>query len=369
MILPVDKESKLYSFPNLAGGLTSFPFQDNEAVVFSNLEPTREGYAQGIYGSLKAFTEAIATGGDYVIDVFCGGVYDGAWILLAVTNEPAIFAAISTDQNPEIPLTPVDVSPAFLTGTDYWSFTEAVDSSNRQIILGCNPDEGLLMFDNGATSAVFTEVNLAPSGPECVAQYQGYTLLGKGNSVFVSDHLDPLAWPGAQEIALSGSMGTVSSIAPLPGKCLVVCRRGLIELRGDNFRNFKTPIGINTTVGSAFPKTVSVYENDVAFLHHTGPYIYNTGKMEVQYIGEPIREYFTSSVRDFDLTDVARYKWRGHLTRDYYFLTGCEKQTPTNRFVLAFNRRLNAWIEIVTPSAMTPTCFTSSETLQISSGY
>lgn len=363
MQFPINKEWQIYSFPNFTGGLASTPAQDNEAQELINMEPMRDGRIQSIYGSKKCNSNDISN--VECIDVYAGNVYNNAFCLIAATADPAVYAWTSTSFCPSFPQTFTDISAGGLVGDQYWSFCQASDTSNNQIILMCNYTDGLFKWDNGASSSSMQAIGAAPSSPIAVCQYQGYTVVCKENSVFFSDYADPETWPGAQEIELSGGMGEVVGIAPVVGRLLVVCKRGLLELRGNTFADLSEPIPINTVVGSAFPRTISAFGNEVAFLHYTGPYILDTGSTQIQYIGEPIKEFFTSLIRDLDLSDSAKYYWRGHLTKHHYILTGRATSNIDQRLCFIFDRRLNAWYEIYAPEDVGPWSFTSTETCKV----
>lgn len=363
MEYPVNREMQIFSIPNFAGGLTSTPQQDNEAQTLTNMEPMRDGRLETIYGSVKVNTNDISN--VECVDVYAGNVYNNAWCLIAATADPAVFAWSSTSFCPSFPQTFSDISAVGLLGTAYWSFCQSADTSNNQIILMCNFTDGLFKWDNGATSSSMQAIGAAPSSPIGVCQYAGFTILYKENSIFFSDYGDPETWPGAQEIELSGGLGEISGVAPVTGRVLVICKRGIIELRGTTFDDLSQPTTVNSVIGSVFPRTISAFGNEVAFLHYTGPYIYNTGSMEVQYIGEPIKEFFTSAIRDLDLSDSAKYYWRGHLTRHHYILTGRAFSNIDQRICFVFDRRLNVWIEISAPLGVGPWSFTSSETAKV----
>lgn len=323
----------------------------------------RDGRLETIYGSKKCNVNDISN--VECIDVYAGNVYSSAWCLIGATADPAVWAWTSTSFCPSLPQTFTQINPGGLLGTAYWSFCQASDVVGRQIILMCNYTDGLYKWDNGATSASMQAVVGAPPSPIAVCQYQGYTVVCKENSLFFSEYADPETWPGGQEISFSGGMGKIVGIAPVVGRLIIVCERGLTELRGTTFAELSDPVPVNTVVGSTFPRSISAFGNEVAFLNTTGPYILDTGATQIQYIGEPLKEYFTSQIRDLDLSESARYYWRGHLTKHHYILTGRATSDITRRLCFIFDRRLNAWYEVYTPAAVGPWSFTSTETTKV----
>jgi hypothetical protein len=364
MLFPVDRKFQIWNFPNFSGGLAAIPSQDNEANICQNMEPTREGWLKTLWGSRKVNSNALD--GAATIDAFTGQVYNAAWCQIVATAAPKLWAFATTNFSISMPAAFTDVTPAGPpTGNKYWVFCQATDATNRQIVLACNATDGLFKWDNGASSAVFTNIGAAPASPSWVAQHMGYTLIAGANTVSASQYLDPTTWPISQAITLIGSFGDIQGIATVPGRAILICRKGLVELQGNTFDYFKNPIPVNSVIGTAFPKTISVHGAEVGFLHYSGPYIYDSGRMAVQFIGEPIKELFTSTVRDLDLSDTNRYLWRGHLTRHHYILTGPISANSNTRVTLIFDRRLNVWYEIVPPSALQAYCFTSSETNRI----
>lgn len=367
MIFPTKRSFRTYAFPNLTGGLCSYPAQDNESVTLTNMETMRDGSIRTIWGSKKIHSNAINGGSaaNGVIDLFIGQVYNDAWAVVAATSQPKLWAYATTDFNPSLPQTFTEVTPSPTPSTSpHWCFTQAADTSNRNIILAGNETNGLYKWDNGATSSVFTSVTV-PFNPKHIAQYMGYTIIANDTTIAFSEYADPTTWPTAQQVVITGNLGEINGLASIPGRVIAVCRRGLVEFRGNTFDYLKKPAPVNTVVGTAFPRTVSVYGGDIAFLNYSGPYIFNSGEMTVQYIGEPIKEYFTSDERDFDLADTSKYYWRGHLTKHHYFLSGKQTTGATDRINLVFDRRLNAWWQLTPPYAMDAFCFVTSEAAKI----
>jgi len=364
MQYPINREFQIFSVPNFTGGIVVHPYQDNEAQSIINMEPQRDGSLKTIYGSFKVNDAAL--NGSECLDLYSGQV-DGGWCIIAVESSPVeVYAAVSADFCPELPLTFNDITPvAPLGGAPYWSFCQSSDTANNRIILMTNHVDGLYKWDNGATGALMQTIAAAPANGSFVCQYQGYTMICADNSVFVSDYADPETWPGAQEIQLSGNMGNVLGLAPVVGRVLVICERGLLEMRGTTYEDLSEVIPVNSTIGCYFPRTISTFGNEVAFLHYTGPYIYNVGSMQIQYIGEPLKEWFSSKSREFDLSADARYYWKGHLTRHHYILTGHTTVDIDNRICLVFDRRLNAWFELQMPTALAPWSFSSTETIRV----
>jgi Tol biopolymer transport system component len=333
------------------GGFCADPLFKYEASEQLNMELGRDGELRSIQGSTKINANALTGGGGTrVLSVFIGQAGAHDFVILVHTDANKIWAATSKN----FPVTFTDITGAAALTGGYFSFTQSVDSASNQIILMSNDTDGMYKWTGTGNIAA---IAAAPAA-RVVTLYQNYTVgIVQPNQIHFSEYQDPDTWPGATNVyELSGESGAIESAFALPGKLVLLCREGIHYVLGNVLEEF-TFQKIYPNVGTIYPRCSVSYGQLAGFLTAHGPYLVSEGAADIQFIGDPLREYFSAETNGPWSTDPVDYT--AYMNQYHFIITRINAHNGDSES-LVYDLRYKAWWRLKPPAEIAPTCWAVS---------
>lgn len=343
MIRPVDRSWQVFKIEDFSGGWTSIPQDPKEAQVQENLEVNKANGLTSFLGDVVYNSTNISSSGTYAVhSVYSGSAGSLPFVLIAATSQSKVWYSSSRSA----PAAFTDITGgAALSGT-YWSFTQYINASNEQTIILANATDGLYTW-NG--SGNITKPAAAPAAPMFVSAYQGHLIAAVSPATLhISDYNDPTVWPADQILAFSNELGPITGLASIPGKLIIFFKYGTGCILGEKVEEFNDSfIRLNTAVGTIYPLSVSPYGSEIGLNTINGPVIMSADGVVTEYIGEPLREFFS----ELEDSGLSQYSWKGHLTPFHYWLVRRDTTASESR-AFVFDRRAKGWWEFNPPTSM-----------------
>lgn len=355
-ILPIRRNKiEVTRLNDFHGGWVSNPLNPNEAQVMDNLEVTRDGTMKSVLGSFKVNSASLDD--TRILSLFIGqaGAFD--FVMVVYTESGNVFAATSAD----FPVAFTDITGAAALSGDYFSFVQAVDASNAQIIVFSNPTDGTYKWDGTGNIA-----NIA-AGPNArsLSLYQNHMMAAVSpNQLHFSEYQDPDTWPGGTNVfEVSGEAGEIEAVISMPGKAVIICREGIFYMLGSQLDEF-TLQKIYPNLGTIYPRTAVSYGQLASFLSVHGPYLISAGSSDVEFIGEPLREYFSgSSVRNWSSN---YYDFCAYMNQYHIIFTMLRSDNSTSDSFV-YDIRFKGWWRLKLPAEIAATAWSPSHAQAIGS--
>lgn len=353
-ILPIRRKLEVTRLNDFHGGYVAEPLYDYEAAEMTNIEIARNGFIRTLLGSVQVNSNALD--GTRVLSIFVGQAGNNDFCIIAYTEGGGVFAATSNS----FPTAFTNITgAAVLTGT-YFSFVQAVNSGNNRVIVMCNPDDGMYQWTGAGNIAAIA------AGPRAkvITKYQNHIVgVVAPNQLHFSEYQDPSTWPGGTNVfEISGEAGDLETLVSLPGKVVLICREGIFYLLGATLDEFQIQ-KIYPNLGTIYPRTAVSYGQLAAFMSSHGPYLIASGSSDVQYIGEQLREFFSSQIN----WSTSFEEMTAYMNQNHIIFTMMQAGNASS-ISLVYDLRYKSWWKLDVPSEIMPTCWSPSHALAIGSG-
>jgi Tol biopolymer transport system component len=229
-----------------------------------------------------------------------------------------------------------------------------VDGTNTRVIVFSNETDGMYKW-NGAGN-----IAAVAAGPAAriVTKHENYLVgIVKPNAVHFSEYQDPDAWPGATNLFyMSGEAGDIESVVSLPSKLVVICREGIFYILGTTVEEFSTT-KIYPNIGTVYPRSAASFGQVAGFVSDLGPYLLSTGSSDVNYIGDQLREFFSSDA--FGPFTTTEEEVVGFMNQ-YHFLFTMPLKDGSDTITFVYDMRHKAWWLLRPPAEIAPRCWAPS---------
>lgn len=347
-VIPIkDRNLRLQTINNFAGGFAMPPRNDNEAAVMDNFEINRAGYLvtrKGVelynstsLGSGIAVGIGVGTAGSLGKLLFVAKSGTSIYYRALGPNYPAAFTAITCPDTGDHPVT----------------MEPAEGNKKRYMVFACPNWDGVYTWDGVAAALVKAADSPAKSRYVRLAGQRVYAA-GDDTAPYTirfSNPGDPTAWPTGDEFQIPASRGRITGLERQSGVLIIFTERAILQLSGDPPDNFKV-LTIHENIGCPSPNTISTVGAVTAF--HSG-YGLMTLSGGIESFGDKMDEwYHMKAPTNLSLPNSAR-TW-GVLTPDYYFYR-VDQETAANppgtgrsEKILVYERkRFQAWFRFEYP--------------------